>query len=152
MRILLVDADPRAVAELRRKLAGMGHKADCVDDPQDAAKRLRSGLYDAVIMDFGKPSSRGAWLLNTGDDSIRTKVFPTSTHSVQEIVDRIDHARGEEKRVGRDPTVDPARLFERRQPAVLSAGENHISGHASVSATPESGRAVVCVRWADLST
>ncbi len=103
-------------------------------------------------MDFGKPSSRGAWLLHTGGASVRTRVFPTSTFSVQEIVDRIDHAQGEEGRVGKSAAADPARLFEPSHPAVLSAGEGRMTGHASVSTTPESGRAGVCVRWVDVAT
>ena len=150
MRILLVDADPRAVMELRRKLAGMGHQADCVDDPWDAVRRLRSGLYDAVIMDFGKPYSRGAWLLRAGNNASDIRVFSTLPENVQEIVDRMERAQSTRKQNFRNSLTDPARLFDNRNPPTLSSTDKKLVGHASVTASAESGRAVVCVKWVEL--
>ncbi|NQT94528.1 MAG: hypothetical protein HQ559_17365 [Lentisphaerae bacterium] len=152
MRILVVDADPKAIVELRRKLVGMGHEADCVDNPGDAAECLRSGHYDAVILNLGKSASRGTWLLGTGDASSAASTFPTRSGNVEDVVDHLTQMDAAGKHSVQARTGDPARLFEDGQPTVLPAGASRGYEDAAELTGPETGRAVVCVRWMDPST
>lgn len=65
MRLLLVEDDPMIGRAVRQGLADAGFAVDWVDDGQAADLALRTGVYDAAVLDLGLPGKDGMALLRS---------------------------------------------------------------------------------------
>jgi two-component system NtrC family sensor kinase len=62
LRVLVVDDEASVRVSLQRYLAGKGHEVETTASGEDALTRLKSSLYDAVIVDMRMPDLSGEQL------------------------------------------------------------------------------------------
>ena len=72
MRVLLVEDDPLLGDGLRNGLRQLGFQVDWVRDGLAAERELRSGVYDAAVLDLGLPLLDGVHVLR----SVRAQARP----------------------------------------------------------------------------
>lgn len=78
LRVLIADDEPLILRALTRLLERRGHEVQAVPDAYQALEFLRSGLYDAVLVDANMPGGGAsvlAYLCETGFTG--TKVLMT---------------------------------------------------------------------------
>ena len=92
MRLLLIEDDPDLARALKPRLTDAGYDADLCADGADAAYYLRSGAYNAVILDRLLPGKDGLTILRelrgTGDDT--PVIMLTALDTVQDRTEGLD--------------------------------------------------------------
>ncbi len=90
-RVLVVDDEPSILMLLREALGKWGYEVTCTSTGAEALEAIRSGLFDAAIMDVRMPDMSGLDLLRAvkaHDESIEAVImtgYPTISSAVEAL-------------------------------------------------------------------
>ncbi|HEV8304882.1 MAG TPA: PAS domain S-box protein [Gemmatimonadales bacterium] len=97
LHVLVVDDEASVRVALQRYLSGRGHQVETTHSGQEAMTRLRSGAYDAVILDMRMPDLSGEQLfeeLRASDPEHAERVIFTTGDLVSEPMRRFLNGSG----------------------------------------------------------